>query len=99
MVVLPWRLVCGRMVGHHPGAQTERRERCRAGGGLLGGKDPAGRFSFSQFVVRGPRVVMTDRLHYLDGAALFSANGATSNVRSSLQSVQVPLTRARTFQR
>jgi hypothetical protein len=26
------------------GAQTERRSPCRAGGGLLGGKDPAGRF-------------------------------------------------------
>ena len=35
------KLVCDTMNIHGPGTD---REPCRAGGGLLGGKDPAGRF-------------------------------------------------------
>src|SRR5262245_53598102 len=37
-------LVCGRMAAHLPGAQTGRRGGAGPAGGLLGGKDPAGRF-------------------------------------------------------
>src|SRR5262245_20872577 len=34
-----FKLVCGRMAGHLPGAQTERRGGAGPVGGLLGGKD------------------------------------------------------------
>jgi hypothetical protein len=37
-------LVCDTMAAHLPGAQTERRGGAGPAGGLLGGKDPAGRF-------------------------------------------------------
>src|SRR5262245_17686511 len=80
------------------GAQTERRGGAGPAGGLLGGKDPAGRLVFSA-LVRGPRCVPTGPFHFLGEGDLLSSSGATSKVRVSLHWVQVPLTRARTLQR
>src|SRR6516165_9261393 len=42
--IRPLHVVCGTVEGHLPGAQTGRRGGAGPVGGLLGGKDPTGRF-------------------------------------------------------
>src|SRR5262249_22925421 len=49
------RLVCDRMAATSPGRADRAPGRCRAGGGLLGGKDPARRFSSPDRLRETPR--------------------------------------------
>src|SRR5262245_42869249 len=94
------------------GAQTERRGGAGPAGACLAVRTPPAALLCPHFVIRGPRRVTTVPFHFLGVAGLSSSSGpsvlggrgrrwygATSKVRSSLQSVQTPLTRARTFQR
>ena len=65
-VVSRSRLICDTTAGHRRGRTDRAPERCRAGGGLLGGKDPAGHFALgvvismmSGFAARGVQKGLT----------------------------------------
>src|SRR5262245_41015097 len=81
------------------GAQTERRGGAGPAGACLAVRTPSAALFCANFVIRGPCGIETDPYHFLGEAGFLASNGATSKVRSSLQSVQTSWTRARTFQR
>src|SRR5262249_36770691 len=88
-----------RPTAGEPGGAPAASGRARGGGGTcLAVRTPPAASVCSQLLVRGPRVVTADRFHFLGDGGLYSPTGDTSNVRSSLQSLQTPLTSARTFQ-
>src|SRR5436190_1643495 len=77
--------VCEKRKGHRSRRADRAPGRCRAGGGLLGGKDPTGRLSLLTAVCCHRATVGRNGLTYgfFDGARLAASSSATSFLKSA----------------